>query len=196
MPTLIFLPLFLLSMSANANDKLWAQLKNEPYMVVMVRNAESSGNVDGANMLAWDASGNCAGESILTEAGKIQAQLLGKAFSTRGIKPVVISSPMCRCKQTAQIAFGDHLVDANLRQRAVDDSASQEKFLQTANTLLASQRGKSPVVFINHRPNIDALTMELIGLGELLVGRLSEDGEIETIGIIRIEQQNDMPERR
>jgi hypothetical protein len=43
-------------------------------------------------------------------------------------------------------------------------------------------------VFVNHRPNIDAMTMELIQIGELLVGSITEDGEIEVRGKIRLEQ--------
>lgn len=41
---------------------------------------------------------------------------------------------------------------------------------------------------MNHRPNIDAMTMELIKIGELLVGSITEDGEIEVLGKILVEQ--------
>ena len=44
-------------------------------------------------------------------------------------------------------------------------------------------------MFVNHRPNIDLLTMELINIGDLLVGSISEAGEIEVLGTIRV----DMP---
>ena len=48
-------------------------------------------------------------------------------------------------------------------------------------------RGSAPIVFVNHRPNIDALTMELIEIGELLIGTVTEDGEVELVGKIRVE---------
>lgn len=42
-------------------------------------------------------------------------------------------------------------------------------------------------MFVNHRPNIDAMTMELIDIGELLVGAVGEDGDTEVLGKIRVE---------
>ena len=35
------------------------------------------------------------------------AQPAPETFRQRGIEPVVISSPMCRCRDTARLAFGD-----------------------------------------------------------------------------------------
>ena len=156
-------------------------------MVVLMRNAESSGNRDGANMLTWDDSGNCRGESLLTEAGKAHAKRIGEVFAQHMINPTVITSPMCRCRDTAQIAFGDYLTDAELRQKPGSDEDSEEVFLETVADLLNQHRGQKPIVFVNHRPNINALTMELIAIGDLLVGHVTESGEIELLGRIRVE---------
>ena len=156
-------------------------------MVVLMRNAESTGNRDGANMLVWDSTGNCSGESTLTAEGRAQAEAIGAHFAERGIKPIGISSPMCRCKETAQIAFGEYVSDPGLRQRPMADIEGQEVFQATAHSLLRKHRGRSPIVFVNHRPNIDAMTMELIGIGELLIGSVAEHGEVEILGKIRLE---------
>ena len=51
---------------------------------------------------------------------------------------------------------------------------------------IASQRGTVPVVLVNHRPNIDRLTMELIDEGELLVGRAKASEEIDVLGRIKV----------
>ncbi|MEJ2454515.1 MAG: histidine phosphatase family protein [Candidatus Thiodiazotropha sp.] len=176
-----------LTFTAAADAVLWKKLQQDPNMVVLMRNSESSGNRDGANMLTWDASGNCQGESTLTEVGKAQAKRIGEAFAKHDIKPIVISSPMCRCRETAQIAFGDYLTDADLRQKAGSDEVGQEVFLETAANLLSRYRGERPIVFVNHRPNINALTMELIPIGDLLIGSVSKSGEIDVLGRIRIE---------
>ena len=176
------------SLAAAADEALWQKVQRDPHMVVLMRNAESSGNRDGANMLVWDATGKCVGESRLTAKGRSQAKGVGAEFAKRGITPIVISSPMCRCTETAQIAFGKYLIDPDLRQRPTEDFQGQEAFQAIASKLLSKHRGKSPIVFVNHRPNIDALTMELINIGELLVGTLTEDGEIEVLGKIRLEQ--------
>jgi broad specificity phosphatase PhoE len=176
------------SLAAFADESLWEQLQSDPNMVVLMRNAESSGNKDGANMLVWDSAGKCSGESTLTVVGREQAKAIGAAFAERGVNPIVISSPMCRCKETARIAFGEYLTDPGLRQRPTADNEGQEVFQATASALLRRHRGKLPIVFVNHRPNINAMTMELIQIGELLVGAVTEDGQIEVLGKIRLEQ--------
>lgn len=176
------------SFAVLADGNLWAQLQKDPYMVVLMRNAESSGNKDGANMLVWDSTGKCTGESALTRLGREQSEAIGAAFAEHGVKPIVISSPMCRCKETARIAFGEFETDPGLRQRPASDTEGQEVFQTTATALLRKHRGKRPIVFVNHRPNIDAMTMELIKIGELLVGSVTEDGEIEVLGKIRVKK--------
>jgi phosphohistidine phosphatase SixA len=178
--------LSLIAFTAVADELLWKKLKRDQNMIVLMRNSESSGNRDGARMLVWDASGKCIGESTLTTEGKAQAKRIGAAFAEHGIKPKVISSPMCRCTETAQIAFGEYLTDPDLRQKPTGDFHGQEVFQAKATALLSKHRGNSPIVFVNHRPNIDALTMELINVGDLLIGSVTENGEIQAIGKIRV----------
>jgi len=179
--------LLLITTTVVADELLWDKLQKDSNMIVLMRNAESSGNRDGANMLVWDASGNCSGESTLTRQGKAHAKRVGDAFAEHGIQPMVISSPMCRCTQTAKIAFGEYLTDPDLRQTASMDDAAMESFHDKTGTLLSRYRGKTPIVFVNHRPNIDSLTMELLEIGDLLVGNITDTGEIEVAGRVRIE---------
>lgn len=187
MRTLLIFSLSLMASTAVADNVLWEKMQRDPNMIVLMRNSESRGNEDGANMLAWDASGNCEGESTLTSEGKAHAKRIGEAFAKHGIKPVVISSPMCRCSETAKIAFGEYVTDPDLRQTAGEDAHQQVIFQAKATALLGKYRGKMPMVFVNHRPNIDSLTMELINIGDLLIGTVTETGEIDVLGNIRVE---------
>lgn len=179
--------LALITSAAIASESLWEKLRNDPNMVVLMRNSESSGNRDGTNMLVWDASGKCRGESTLTEKGKAQARRIGAAFVKYGIKPKVISSPMCRCTETASIAFGEYITDPDLRQRPLEELDAEEVFQAKASSILSKHRGKTPIVFVNHRPNIDSLTMELIDVGDLLIGTITEVGEVEVVGKIPLQ---------
>ena len=181
------LSLSLIITSVSADKSLWQKLKQDPNMIVLMRNAESSGNRDGINMLSWDATGKCTGESTLTDEGKAHAKKIGAAFTKHGIKPIVISSPMCRCSETAEIAFGEYLTDPELRQKSPEDIPGQDAYQAKANELLRMHRGGTPIVFVNHRPNIDSLTLELIEIGDLLIGTVNEDGEVELLGKIRID---------
>src|SRR3954469_24780618 len=160
------------------DESLWSRLKGESNLVVLMRHAEPAGG----NPLLWDESGNCIGEAMLTEAGQAHAKRIGDAFRSRGIKPAVVSSPMCRCRDTAKIAFGERIVtDGALREIASADPDRAKHFEHTARLLLGSRKGPAPVVFVSHRPNIDLLTMELIDAGELLVGRMDDKGEIDVL---------------
>ena len=169
---------------ACADDTLWERLKTEPGLVVLMRHTEPSGG----NPLAWDESGGCKGEAMLTAEGRAHAKRIGAAFALRGIKPAVLSSPMCRCRDTARLAFGEPVAtDAALREIASADAEQARIFERRAQAMLARRRGPAPVVFVNHRPNVDRLTMELIDSGELLVGRMSEKGEIDVLGRIKVQ---------
>ena len=79
------------------------------------------------------------------------------------------------------------MTDPDLRQGSASDPAGLKAFQARARELLRQHRGQTPIVFVNHRPNIDALTMELLGIGDLLVGRISEDGEVEVFGTIQVD---------
>ena len=178
-----FLLLAAVSIPAWADERLWKKLEAESNLVVLMRHAQPSGG----NPLAWDESGDCKGESMLTAGGKAHAKRIGEAFAAHGVKPRIISSPMCRCRDTARIAFGnDPVTDAELREVASADSERTKRFERKAQSLIAAYRGSVPVVMVSHRPNIDLLTMELVDEGELLVGRASVNGEIDVLGKIRV----------
>ena len=179
---LIFL-LCLLAFPVFADEVLWEKLQRDPNMVVLMRHTQASGG----NALVWDESGNCRGESTLTWKGKAHAKKIGEAFVSHGIKPMVINSPMCRCRETSQIAFGEYIADPDLRETASADAQRQEIFQAQARTLFIKYRGAHPIVFVSHRPNIDSVTMELIDDGDLLVGSISETGEINVLGKMRLE---------
>jgi phosphohistidine phosphatase SixA len=178
---------FFLALPVFADDAtLWAALQTQPNMVVLMRHAHASGG----NPLTWDESGGCRGESTLSERGKDLANRIGEAFASHGVKPnAVISSPMCRCRLTSEIAFGpSYVTDPILREIASANAEQQTSFEAKARELISRNRGKYPVIFVSHRPNIDALTLELLNEGDLLVGRASESGEVEVLGKIQLEQ--------
>lgn len=177
--TIVFLGL---AGAAYADEWLWARIKMEPNIVVLTRNMQSAGG----KLLVWDESGGCKGEARLTSEGRTDSRKLGELFSARSIKTFVISSPMCRCRETATIAFGEALVDPDLREIASADTARLRAFEQKATSLLLEHRGRTPIVFVSHRPNIELLTLELVDEGELVVGKVSDSGQVEVLGKMRL----------
>lgn len=181
---LSFLILLVPSLQAWAGEEaLWKRLKSEAGLVVLLRHTQPAGG----NPFVWDESGNCAGEAMLTAAGQAHAKRIGDEFALRGINPTVISSPMCRCRDTAKIAFGGPIVsDGALREIVTADRERTKQFERKALSLISSRAGPTPVVFVSHGPNIDLLTMELIPYGDLLLGRMNDRGEIDVVGRIKV----------
>ena len=168
---------------ASAEELLWTRIRTEPDIVVLTRHMQSFGG----EALVWDESGGCKGEARLTPVGQANARKLGELFADRSIKPFVISSPMCRCRDTATLAFGEALLDPDLREIASADTARVSAFDRKASSLLAKHRGRTPIVFVSHRPNIELLTLELVDEGELVIGKVSETGEVEVLGKVRLQ---------
>ncbi len=182
MRNLIALLLLVVSFHAQASEVLWKRLQTEPNLVVLMRHAYAKG----PNPVVWDSTGNCQGESMLTPKGEALARRMGDEFRKRQVSPAVISSPMCRCRDTASLAFGSvGATHPDLREIASANAAQKKTYAAKANELLLKYRGAKPVVFISHRPNIDALTFELIAPGEMLVGKIGSDGEVEVVGRIK-----------
>lgn len=182
---LVLLSLCLPWQKADAQPTLWQALASEPNLVVFMRHT----NASGGQPLKWDASGLCEGEMVLTDRGHRQAEQIGAAFARRGVKPgAVISSPMCRCSETARLAFGERFETApELREIASADLARSAEFERTAQALIASHLGRAPVIFVSHRPNVEVLTLELIDEEELLVTRATRRGDFDVLGRIRMQ---------
>jgi phosphohistidine phosphatase SixA len=106
----------------------------------------------------------------------------------RGLKPFAISSPLCRCRDTAELAFGEALIDPDLREIATADPERTGVFDRKVASLLLKHRGSAPIVFVSHRPNIELLTLELVEEGELVVGKVSDSGEIQVLGRMRLRE--------
>jgi phosphohistidine phosphatase SixA len=103
-----------------------------------------------------------------------------------GIKfDAVLTSPFCRAKETAQLAFGGATVDSNLTALEIGTQAQGQARTQAITDLLARHAGKGNVALVTHRPNIDALTMELVEEGEAVVARIQPNGTLDAVGRIR-----------
>ena len=96
---------------AAADETMWALLKKGG-QVVLVRHALTE---PGMGDPPGFVPGDCTTQRNLSDAGRQEAQRLGEAIRAHGI-PVarVLSSPWCRCIETAKIAFGGADTDAML----------------------------------------------------------------------------------
>lgn len=94
----------LLAPAAWADEALWRLLQGGG-QVVLVRHAATEAGVGDPPGFRLD---DCATQRNLSAEGRREAQRLGEALRARRVRvEKVLSSPWCRCVETARLAFGD-----------------------------------------------------------------------------------------
>src|SRR5262252_10867721 len=101
---------------------------------------------------------DCATQRNLTDAGRDDARRVGATFKSRSI-PVgrVLSSPWCRCLETARLAFGTAEPWQPLGNLFGRDEARAEP-LRQMRALIGERHTGSNVVLVSHGATISALT--------------------------------------
>jgi phosphohistidine phosphatase SixA len=133
---------------------------------VLIRHAQTVAGVGDPPGFRVDM---CSTQRNLSEDGRAQARRIGQWFSTRGLKPrSVQTSAWCRCKDTADLAFGRHVVWPALNSffDSRDSQAAQTAQLRTALARIPAGQFE---VWVTHQVNMTALTGEGMVMGEGLV---------------------------
>jgi broad specificity phosphatase PhoE len=89
--------------AAQGSEALWSLLKDGGQVVLMRHAVTTPGVGDAEGMVLND----CATQRNLSEEGRAHARQVGAAFRSHAV-PVgqVVSSPWCRCLETARLVFG------------------------------------------------------------------------------------------
>ena len=125
---------------------------------------------------------DCSTQRNLTDEGRRDARRLGEGFRARGIGvDRVLSSPWCRCLETARLAFGT--VEAwqplsNLfgREEARIDQVRQLR------VLAGERRTGGNVVLVSHGSTISALTGVMPAPAEMVVVTPQGEGRFTLAG--------------
>jgi phosphohistidine phosphatase SixA len=167
--------------AAAASDELWALLQKGG-QVVMIRHAITTPGVgDPPGMRIED----CSSQRNLTDQGRQDARRLGEAFRARGVQVgAVLSSPWCRCIETARLAFGvapeTWAPLGNLFGRA-ELSASQVREMRAR---VGDYRAAPNLIMVTHGSTIQALaginpsTAEMVILTPGGAGRFTVAGRL------------------
>jgi broad specificity phosphatase PhoE len=103
LPLLLLLAALSWTPFASADEALWSLLKGGG-QVILIRHALTTPGVGDPEGMTL---GDCSTQRNLSDAGRAHARQLGDAFRTRGVAVGrVLSSPWCRCTETATLAFG------------------------------------------------------------------------------------------
>jgi broad specificity phosphatase PhoE len=151
--------------AAAADDGLWALLRGGGQVVLIRHGLTTPGVGDPAGFRLED----CATQRNLDGEGRAEARRVGEAFRARGI-PVgrVLSSPWCRCQETARLAFGgserwDAL--ANLFGRP----EHRQRQVREMRARVSEPPENGNLVLVTHGSTIAALTGIHPGTAEMVV---------------------------
>lgn len=159
------LVLLLLPASAGADEKLWSLLKAGNQVVLIRHTITTPGAGDPAGMRLDD----CSTQRNLTDAGRQHARHIGAEWRKRAI-PLerVLSSPWCRCLETARLAFGGAEVSDAL-SNLFGRSENSERQVREMRALISGHAGKGNLVLVTHGSTIAALTGISPDTGEMVV---------------------------
>lgn len=103
---------------------------------------------------------HCETQRNLTEQGRTQAREIGKAVVALGIPVgVVISSPFCRTKESAQLAFGRYQVNPDLYFALNVDASERDRLTRALRRMLSTPpAAASNTVIIAHSANLKEST--------------------------------------
>ena len=151
--------------------------------VVLIRHALTEpGTGDPPGMRLDD----CATQRNLSDEGRAHARRIGEGLKKRGI-PVasVVSSPWCRCVETAKLAFG----------RVTETSAAlsnlfgrhEKRDAQVKEMWKLIQREKANRFLVSHGSTISALTGVYLGTGEMVIVTPAANGEYTVRGRLSVQ---------
>ncbi|MBP6404557.1 MAG: histidine phosphatase family protein [Proteobacteria bacterium] len=130
---------------------------------VLIRHAQTVAGVGDPEGFRVDL---CSTQRNLSDDGRNQARRIGQWFQARGFKPrAVQSSAWCRCKDTADLAFGRHVVWPALNSTFGNRDAQAGQTAQLRAALARIPPGQFEV-WVTHQVNMTALTGEGMVMGE------------------------------
>jgi broad specificity phosphatase PhoE len=168
-----------LSASAAPDDELWDALQRGG-LVVLLRHAITTPGVGDPPGFKLD---DCSTQRNLSAQGREDARKVGEAFRAHRI-PIdrVLSSPWCRCIETARIAFDatpeNYAPLSNLFGRA----ENRDKQVEELTKLVSDFGGRGNLVMVSHGSTILALTGVAPDSAEMVLVKPEGSGKFSVRG--------------
>ena len=145
-------------------------------VVIAFRHADAPGTFDPPGMRLDD----CRTQRNLGEAGRTQARQLGGWFAGQWLAPeAVLSSPWCRCRDTATLAFGRARVWDALGSPHGTKEGARAAQMAALRDALAARRGRPGFdVWVTHMFVLADLTGENTASAQGLVLRGGDEGRV------------------
>ena len=98
----------------------------------------------------------------------------------------MLSSPRCRCLETARLAFGQTQPGLPL-QGSLRDAELRQRLVAEIKAAIAAHREGPPLVLVTHGSVVSDLTGVNVRMGELVVLRRGADGTHAVAGQLYVE---------
>jgi phosphohistidine phosphatase SixA len=165
-----FFMLYTPAQAQNTQDAALQALKQGGHVLIMRHAQTVSGIGDPPNFKL----GDCSTQRNLNEIGREQARALGERLRKAGVKfDAVHTSAWCRCVDTAKLAFS---VDARTAPQVFaplnstfNDRTQMPNRTEEVRAKLKAWRGAGNMALVTHMVNVQSLTNETLGMGEVIV---------------------------
>jgi broad specificity phosphatase PhoE len=165
-----------LSPTANAQDGPWSLLR-QPGYVVFMRHSDAPGSGGFGDPPGYRLD-DCASQRNLSEDGRAHARRTGEEFRTHGVTfDRALTSPWCRCKETAELALGREAEPFAPLSNLVGRHEHRDSQVRALKDYLAGLDGRSRVLLVTHGIVISALTGISPASGEMVIVKPGRDGE-------------------
>lgn len=163
---------------AQGRDALWTALRDGSAFALM-RHARAPGTGDPPEFDLND----CATQRNLSEDGRRQAAAIGETFRVNGIvRARVFTSAWCRCRDTALLLNLGPVETLPALNSFFAARERKDTQTEAVKAWIAAASYDAPLILVTHQVNITALTGVYPGSGEVVVARLSPDGDITVLG--------------
>lgn len=157
-------------------ERVLATALRDGGVVLVVRHAKTETATDETEVL-----GDCGRQRNLSEEGREQARAIGRDIEALGV-PVgeVRASPLCRAKETADLAFGRSTVDETLVSPGVTGTIEDDdRRIARLKEMTSAPAGKVTVL-VTHTGNIGGAFDQSVEEGDALAFR---DGNL--LGVVK-----------
>jgi len=163
-------------------ESVWDAMRT-PGVVVVLRHSYAPGGFDPPDAKLED----CSTQRNLDDNGRAQAHRIGEAFRKNAVTVgQVLSSPRCRCLDTARLAFG-RVEPWDVLQGALNDAMLRRSRLTEARKAVDAHHTGAPLVLVTHGSVVTDLTGLNIKMGEFVVLRRAPDGTRVVAGQFYVE---------
>lgn len=170
---------------AQAQADAW-ELLRQPGIAVFMRHSDAPGSGDFGDPPSFRLE-DCATQRNLSEVGRAHARRTGEAFRKNGVAfDRLLTSPWCRCKETAALAMGKDAETFEPLSNLVGRSENREPQVKALRAYLAGL-GSGRALLVTHGIVIGALAGINPASGEMVIVKPGPGGEPKVVGRFKVE---------